>query len=257
MIGLRRSGGWRAGVASSVAAALVAVAGFVAAGGTTASAAPRCNNPCHGIDVSNFSGSVNWHTVAGSNQFAYILATQGTYFTDPLFAADDRGALSAGLIRGGFHFADPTRHGGSPAAQADYFVAHGGGWKADSHTLPGALDIESRNGVATCYGLSQGAMVSWIRAWLDEYHHKTGRWAPVFTDPSWWRQCTGNSGAFRSTSPLWISDWGVSHPDTLAWGGYTIWQDAGGVTVAGVQKKADRDVFNGDGSRLLALANNG
>jgi len=48
------------------------------------------------------------------------------------------------------------------AAQADYFVANGGGWTGDGRTLPGMLDIEYNPYGAECYGLTQSQMVSWI-----------------------------------------------------------------------------------------------
>ena len=43
----------------------------------------------------------------------------------------------------------------------------------------------------------------------------------------------------------------ASRPDTLAWGVYTIWHYAGGVSIQGVQKPADRDVFNGKAKGFL------
>ena len=50
------------------------------------------------------------------------------------------GATKNKIIRGGYHFAHPDTSTG--AAQANYFLAHGGGWSADGLTLPGAIDLE-------------------------------------------------------------------------------------------------------------------
>src|SRR5437763_3758440 len=72
------------------------------------------------------------------------------------------GSYAIVMIRSSYHFAIPDNSGG--ATQADYFVAHGGGWSKDGRTLPGALDIEYNPYGATCYGLSHAGMVSWIRA---------------------------------------------------------------------------------------------
>ncbi|BCJ47744.1 hypothetical protein GCM10010168_21030 [Actinoplanes ianthinogenes] len=94
------------------------------------------------------------------------------------------------MIRGAYHFALPNGAGGS--AQADYFVGHGGGWSRDGRTLPGALDIEYNPYGATCYGLSQASMRSWISAFLNRYHALTGRWAVIYTTTDWWTTCTGN-----------------------------------------------------------------
>lgn len=61
-------------------------------------------------------------------------------YIDPEFSNNYVAATNAGIIRGGYHFAHPDASSG--ATQAQYFLAHGGGWSSDGITLPGALDIE-------------------------------------------------------------------------------------------------------------------
>lgn len=96
-----------------------------------------------GIDVSGYQPSINWATVkANGVKFAFIKATEGTGYTNPSFSSQYTGATNNGIIRGGYHFARPDVSSG--AAQASYFLAHGGGWSADGITLPGALDIECK-----------------------------------------------------------------------------------------------------------------
>ena len=150
------------------------------------------------------------------------------------------------MIRGAYHFATPNDSSG--ATQADYFVNHGGGWSKDGKTLPGVLDIEYNPYGATCYGLSQSSMVSWIKAFSDRYRSRTGRDVVIYTTTDWWSQCTGNSSAFGSTNPLWIARY-ASTPGTLpaGWGYYTFWQYT--------STPIDKDYFNGDLTRLKALAN--
>ncbi|THU78877.1 glycoside hydrolase [Dendrothele bispora CBS 962.96] len=127
-----------------------------------------------GIDVSHFQGSVNWNTIVNNGvKFVFIKATEGTTFTDPNFSNNYVGATNAGLTRGAYHFAHPDASSG--ATQANFFLAHGGGWTADGITLPGALDIEYNPSGAECYGLSASAMVSWIKDFSNTYHSKTGR----------------------------------------------------------------------------------
>ena len=212
---------------------------------------PAAADPVYGDDVSSHQGSVNWSSVvANGGHFAYVKATEGTYYTNPDFAQQYVGSYNAGMIRGAYHFAIPSYSSGT--SQADYFVSHGGAWSADNHTLPGALDIEYNPYGSQCYGLSQSAMVSWIRAFINEYHARTSRWAVIYTTTGWWSACTGNYGGFASTDPLWIARY-ASTAGTLpaGWGFYTFWQYANSGTFPG-----DQDVFNGTSSRLLALANN-
>ena len=114
-----------------------------------------------GFDVSHYQGTVDMASQKSKGaRFVIIKATEGTTYTDASFSANYDAATKAGLIRGAYHFAHPDS--GSGAAQANYFLQHGGGWSDDGITLPGMLDIEYNPNGATCYGLSASAMVNWI-----------------------------------------------------------------------------------------------
>jgi GH25 family lysozyme M1 (1,4-beta-N-acetylmuramidase) len=203
-----------------------------------------------GLDVSGYQGNVDWNSVAANGaKFAYIKATEGTDYTNPYFAQQYNGSYGVGIIRGSYHFAHPDQSSG--ATQADYFIAHGGGWSGDGKTLPGALDIEWNPSGNACYDLSPSAMVSWVLSFSNEYHAKEGVWPVIYTATSWWSECTGNQGDFSSTNPLWLADYG-SNPGTMpyAWGFQTFWQFADSGTFPG-----DQDYFNGPVSGLQAIAN--
>lgn len=203
-----------------------------------------------GVDVSSHQGNVNWNTLWNSGvRFAYVKATEATSYKNPNFTQQYNGSYNVGMIRGAYHFATPNTSTG--AAQANYFVANGGGWSKDGKTLPGVLDIEYNPYGATCYGKTQAAMVSWIRDFTTTYKARTGRDAVIYTTTNWWSQCTGNNASFGSTNPLWIARY-ASSPGTLpnGWGFHTFWQyTSTGPTVG------DHNVFNGAYDRLQALAN--
>ncbi|MGH6654393.1 MAG: GH25 family lysozyme [Actinocrinis sp.] len=205
-----------------------------------------------GIDISGYQGNVNWGSVAPHIDFVYIKATEGTYYTNAYFAQQYNGSYNAGLIRGSYHFAIPNNSSGS--AQADYFIGHGGGWSADGHTLPGALDIEYNPYGAECFGFSQSGMVNWIWNFVNEYAAREHAYPPIYSTTDWWRTCTGNYSGFAAYDPLWIANYSASGGGTLpaGWGYYTFWQYAD----SGAQP-GDQDVFNGAYSRLQALATNG
>ena len=206
-----------------------------------------------GLDASSWQGNVDWPTVvANGGQFAYVKATESTTYVNPYFAQQYGGAYQAGLVRGAYHFALPDRSSG--AAQADFFAANGGAWSADNQTLPGALDIEYNPYGATCYGLSQSAMASWVTAFVNEYHALTGRWAVIYTTTNWWQQCTGDYAGLGATSPLWIACWCQATGQLPAgWSTYTFWQWSN----QPVDFPGDQDVFNGSRDLLVTLANNG
>ncbi|MFJ5835203.1 lysozyme [Streptomyces shenzhenensis] len=203
-----------------------------------------------GVDVASYQGNVAWSTLWNSGvKWAYAKATEGTYYTNPYFAQQYNGSYGVGMIRGAYHFATPDTTSG--AAQADYFVDHGGGWSRDGRTLPGVLDIEWNPYGAACYGKTAAAMVSWIADFLNTYKARTGRDAVIYTATSWWTQCTGNYGGFASANPLWIARYAADVGTLPAgWGYYTMWQyTSTGPTVG------DHDKFNGALDRVQALAN--
>jgi len=203
-----------------------------------------------GVDVSNWQGSVNWSQLWSSGvKWAYVKATEGTYYTNPSFAQQYNGSYNIGMIRGSYHFATPDTTSG--AVQANYFVDHGGGWSKDGKTLPGVLDIEWNPYGDQCYGMSQAGMVSWIRDFVNTYKARTGRDAVIYTATSWWTACTGNNASFGATNPLWVARYNSTVGDLPAgWGFYTMWQYTDSGPYVG-----DHNRFNGAYDRVQALAN--
>ena len=126
-----------------------------------------------GMDVSSHQGNVTWSTPwANGAKFAYVKATEGTTYQNPNFAQQYNGSFNVGMIRGAYHFALPDNSSG--AAQGNFFVDHGGGWSADGKTLPPAIDLEYNPYGASCYGLSQSAMVAWIHDIANTVKSRTG-----------------------------------------------------------------------------------
>ncbi|KAI1462972.1 glycoside hydrolase family 25 protein [Daldinia caldariorum] len=197
-----------------------------------------------GFDISHYQSSVDFAAAYNSGaRFVIIKATEGTSYKDPKFSAHYTGATNAGLIRGGYHFARPGSSSG--AAQASYFLANGGGWSGDGLTLPGMLDLEG-----DCAGLSASAMVAWIRDFSNTYRAKTGRYPLLYTNPSWWASCTGDSSAFVDTHPLVLARYSSSAGTPPGgWPYYTIWQFNDAYKYGG-----DSDTFNGDLTQLKKLA---
>jgi GH25 family lysozyme M1 (1,4-beta-N-acetylmuramidase) len=234
-----------AGLAAVTVGAGLLVAGF--AGAAPAQAATYVP----GMDVSSYQGNVAWQTAYNNGaRFAYVKATEGTTYTNPYFAQQYNGSYNVGMIRGAYHFAHPNNSSGT--TQADYFAAHGGGWSGDGHTLPPALDIEYNPSGAECYGLSQSAMVSWVKAFSNEIHAKYNKYPMIYTTLDWWTTCTGNSSAFAATNPFWIAKYSSTPPTppagTATW---TMWQNASSGIFPG-----DQDQFNGSYSQLQVLATN-
>ncbi|MFJ6849916.1 lysozyme [Streptomyces sp. NPDC091271] len=203
-----------------------------------------------GVDVSSHQGNVAWSTLWNSGvKWAYVKATEGTYYKNTYFTQQYTGSYDVGMIRGTYHFATPDTTSG--AAQANYFVDNGGGWSKDGRTLPGVLDIEWNPYGAQCYGKTQAGMVAWIRDFVNTYKARTGRDAVIYTATSWWKDCTGNNAGFGATNPLWVARYNTTVGELPAgWGYYTMWQyTSSGPTVG------DHNHFNGALDRVVALAN--
>lgn len=203
-----------------------------------------------GVDVSGHQNAVNWAALWGSGvKWAYVKASEGTYYTNEDFTQQYNGSYNVGMIRGAYHFATPDTTTG--AVQANYFVDHGGGWSKDGRTLPGVLDIEWNPYGAQCYGKTAAGMVAWIRDFVNTYKARTGRDAVIYTATSWWQSCTGNNAGFGATNPLWVARYNTTVGTLPAgWGVQTIWQyTSTGPTVG------DHDRFNGALDRVQALAN--
>ncbi|GAA0406956.1 hypothetical protein Acor_51160 [Acrocarpospora corrugata] len=206
-----------------------------------------------GVDVSNWTGDVDWDSVADRGAgFAYVHSTEGLDYRNPRFAAQFNGAGQAGIYRGAYHFAQP--HESDGAEQADFFVRNGGRWAADGKTLPGVLDVEdnpynNRNGLNHCYGLDQDEMVEWIGDFTKRYRARTHRDVVIYTTTAWWRSCTGDATGFAK-NPLWLARWGDKvGPLPSSWQRHTFWQSAEKGNHAGGE-----DRFNGTRTQLRRLA---
>ena len=183
------------------------------------------------------------------HRFAYVKATEGNYYTNPYFAQQYNGSYNVGMIRGAYHFARRTTPPAPPRPTTSSATAAAG--RADGKTLPGALDIEYNPYGATCYGLTQSAMVSWIRDFRNTVPQpRPAADAVIYTTTDWWNRCTGNNTAFGATNPLWVARYS-SAVGTLpgGWPFHTIWQ------YADLASPRDQNHFNGAYSRLQALAN--
>jgi len=225
------------------------VAGLVTISLGTAAPPAQAAEQTPGIDVSNHQPTIDWSAVRASGvRWTYVLATEGTSFRNPIFASQYVGSYRAGLIRGAYHMAHPLNSSG--AAQARYFLANGGRWSADGRTLPGALDLEQR-----CGDLAGTRMRAWIVEFQSTYRAATGRYAVIYTSPSWWRQCVGTWSAGSAAYPLWIANYRVSRPTIPAgWSYYTMWQWTDRGRTDGIPRPVDRNRFNGSLSRLQAFA---
>ncbi len=230
-----------------------------ASGGGAISGAAASVVRARGIDVASFQhpagAKINWRLVARAGyRFAFIKSTEGTYYANPYFKADAAAAKAAGLLVAAYHFANPASSNGT--AQADYALSHGS-YHPDGRTLRLVLDIEPDPSLHKyCYGLRPAPMVSWIAAFMNESHRRTGLWPAINTQPAWWNKCTGKTRAFGSDQ-LWVQDPrpGIKRPELPSgWTGWAYWQHSITGQVAGITGNTDLNFLS---PALLAVASPG
>ena len=207
-----------------------------------------------GMDVSSHQPAVDWRAAWNQgSRFAYVKATEGIDYKNPLYNQQYTGAATVGMDRGAYHFALPYLSSG--AVQANFFVNNGGGWSADGRTLPPLLDIEYNPYPSlgnTCYNMSAGQMVSWLKDFSNTVKARTGRVPMIYTTTDWWRTCTGNSAAFAD-HPLHIAAYNTTPgPMPAGWETYSVWQYSSTGPFEG-----DSNVWNGTAAALDAFVMNG
>jgi GH25 family lysozyme M1 (1,4-beta-N-acetylmuramidase) len=231
-------------------------------------------SPLQGVDVSCYQhyqqpgtcdtngAAIDWSQVAASGYaFAFIKATEATYYTNTYYASDSANAKAAGLKISAYAFAnpydDPQDPNGTAVQQADYLLQNAG-YSPDGNTLPLTLDIEySPYGDGDCYGLTQAQMVTWIGQFVGEIQKNIGKPPILYTTAGWWNECTGNTTQFAA-DPLWIADLNSTGSPGPAggWSSWTFWQYTSTGTVNGIPASGntDLDYFNGDEAALDQLA---
>jgi len=224
------------------------------------SAAPT--STVQGIDVASFQhpdgAAINWSDVAKAGyKFAFIKATEGSYYVNPYYASDDAQAQAAGMFVAPYAFANPNYSGG--ALQADYLLDNAD-YVPDGRLLPPVLDIEydpyvSQDGTNTCYGLTAAKMVAWISAFTAEVQRRTGQHPVIYSTAQWWKECTGDSTAFAA-DPLWIAGETSSGPIMPgAWSSWLYWQYTSAATVSGVSGATDASYLSSTALELAAPGN--
>jgi lysozyme len=189
-----------------------------------------------GIDVSQDQGTVTWPSVvAAGYAFAFIKATDGETYTDPLFAQNWAGAKAAGLLRGAYHF---FRAEDDPQAQAEFFWQTVGG----PGELPLVVDVEES------MSQSNSAVIANLTSFLASLQQWTGKQPMIYTDPGFWN---GLGMTAFGDYPLWVAEYGVAEPTLPAgWTIWDFWQHSETGDVAGIQGSVDLNVFSGSLSAL-------
>lgn len=174
------------------------------------------------IDVSanNHGGDrpIGWAVVGASGVDAVMVkATEGTGYENPWLVLDARGATTAGLEVGFYHFAHPSQS--SPEVQAAAAVRACAGLH---HDLGLALDLEVSE------GLGWPALAAWAQAFHAEVR-KTYDHAPLYVNDDFLDNLPGAPWGER----LWLAQ--TDRPRRECW----AWQETTPATVPGITGDVD------------------
>ncbi|HEV8577853.1 MAG TPA: glycoside hydrolase family 25 protein [Thermoanaerobaculia bacterium] len=206
---------------------------------------PTAANPAQtrGLDVSHFQGTVDWNQVVQAGYaFAFIKATDGITYVDPMFATNWSGAKAAGLLRGAYHFFEADD---DPQQQAENFLKT---VTLESGDLPPVLDVESSS---TSSQVSTATVIDRVAAWLQAVQQATGRTPILYTDNSYWDSLGTKQ---FSGYPLWIADYGVASPTLpTGWTSWAFWQFSQSGEIPGIATAVDLNLFQGGLEDLVRL----
>lgn len=193
-----------------------------------------------GVDISNHQGDVDLAAVAAHGiSFAFMKASEGVYFTDHTFARNWVNARAAGLVRGAYHFARPSKS--NPKAEAAYFlsvVENAGGLEPGDLLV---LDMEDA-GVPEDKDLTNLVLI-----FLLEVEAVTGV-APLVYSGWWYLEPHIPDIGRLDGYKLWLASYGDIEPR-----GATIWQYTDRGRVNGIHGNVDMNRFDGSVADLQAL----
>jgi len=201
------------------------------------------NYEIHGIDVSRYQSTIDWAEVKAMQikniniGFCFIKATEGTDNTDFWFKRNWSDSKENGVIRGAYHFFNPTKSG---KEQAVNFIRH---VKLESGDLPPVLDIEQINGANV--DTLQQRLNDWLKIIEDKYKVKP----IIYTNVGFYQ--TYLAGKFDDY-PLWVAHYLIKDKPRIN-RNWIFWQHNEAGHVNGIDAYVDFNVFNGSATDFKKL----
>lgn len=198
---------------------------------------PGSKYPVKGVDISAHQGQADWPLLASQGiSFAFIKATEGSSYTDPQYAANIKGALSAGLAAGAYHFFSFE----SPfSTQLEHFHAVAGDL---SGMLPPVVDVEFYGSFRSARDIDAAAVKRELRGFVDGLRRIYNKTPVIYTT-----QAAKNSilGSDFDDCDLWIRSVYLPVSPTENW---RFWQYNDRARLKGYngrERFIDMNVFNG------------
>jgi len=208
-----------------------------------------------GIDVSYWDAGIDWPKVRATGQrYVFAKATEGDFYADPTFDDNWRGAKSAGLLRGAYHF---FRANVDPKKQATKFIDYVKSMNDDGE-LPPVLDLETHDGQV------KSKIISRAKTWLDLVEEAFGKKPIIYSGQyflqDYFSEPGGGPPVWAKEYPLWLAQYlsnyvpGSKPYLPRGWFKWTFWQYSEKGQVNGINAHVDLNLFNGTLEELYTFA---
>ena len=208
-----------------------------------------------GIDVSYWNAGIDWPMVRAAGQrFTFVKASEGDGYLDPTFDDNWRGARTAGLFRGAYHF---FRANVDAKKQANRFIDYVKSMN-DNGELPPVLDLETHD------GQSRDKIIARAKTWLDLVEAAFGRKPIIYSRQyflqDYFSEAGGGPPSWAKDHPLWLAQYPNNYVEGMqpylprGWFKWTFWQYSDKGRVNGINAKVDLNVFNGSLEELYKFA---
>nr|WP_082675916.1 GH25 family lysozyme [Pannonibacter phragmitetus] len=199
--------------------------------------------PVHGIDVSRWQAEINWHEVRRDGvEFAFIKATEGGDFIDPMFVTNWYAAKEAGVPRGAYHFYYFCR---PVEEQIAWFIQN---VPRDPQALPPVLDMEWNHISKNCPKPPPADKIAAdVGVFLDAVEAHYGKRPIVYTTIDFHRDVLVGK---YTAHDFWLRSV-ASHPSYKydRRDNWVFWQYTAQGTIKGIKGPVDRNVFFGTRSQ--------
>lgn len=200
----------------------------------------------HGIDVSRWQAKVNWNRLTSLDRrgdtirmsFAFIKATEGIMWEDPLFDENWKNAKKAEVVCGAYHYFKPNS---SAALQAKNFISS---VKLKTGDLPPVVDVEEAG------RKSKKELVATLKIYVNAIE-KEYRCRPIIYSNV--RFIDTYLADDFSDYPFWIAHYYTAKPKLTANVNWVFWQYHDRAKIAGCRQHVDVNVFNGTPDEFDAM----
>lgn len=211
-----------------------------------------------GIDVSNHQSRISWGQVPDRFEFAFVKASEGTYFVDSWYERNRRLAQRSGKKVGAYHFARPDGSTSQDARrdgrqEAKFFLDVAAPRRGE--LLP-VLDLEVSG------GLEPRLLKAWAKTFVRTIEKQRGVKPMIYTSPFFWQTAMDDTQWFAANGykALWIAHWETDRPSVPAdnWDGrgWTFWQYTDCGQVRGVPTSCvDINKYRFNGFRRVKIRN--